>query len=245
MKWLRGTVQRLSIDRRIESWRSINEIGPPQPYMKSFRFLGPYATAFHRRVANAPGGRLGDSFWIDLGVDGYLQHSEAMKLYELAYFSEGDVLELGTFRGLSTSIIAHALHDSGGRRMLDTCDIEPSYSASAQKFVDAQPGGAQVRFHVRDATEFLQELQVARRKFGMAFIDHWHSYDATYAAAIRLDALLCNKGFAMFHDYNDFFNCDPEHVHKIYPAVQDTIVKNPNFEFCGIFGLSGVFRKVR
>lgn len=245
MRWSRAAVQRLPICCHADSWRSIEEIGPPRRYLKTFKFFGHYATRFHRHVGRAPGGRMDQSFWIDLGVDGYLQHSEAMKLYELGYFSEGDVLELGTFRGLSTSLIARALHDSGAARTLETCDIDPAYSSSAEAFVEAQPGGTQVRFHVGDATEFMQELEVAGRKFGMAFVDHWHSYDATYSAAVRLDSLLRSGGFAMFHDYNDFFNADTDHVHKVYQAVQDTIAKNPNFEFCGIFGLSGVFRKIR
>lgn len=245
MGWSRAAVQRQPIFRQADSWRSIEQIGPPQPYAKTFKFSGQYATKFHKDIGRAPGGRMDQSFWIDLGVDGYLLHSEAMKLYELAYFSEGDILELGTFRGLSTSIIAHALHDSEEGRRLLTCDIEPAYSSSARAFVEALPGGTQVRFHVGDATEFMQELEVGERQFGMAFVDHWHSYDTTYAAAIRLDALLCRNGFAMFHDYNDFFNADADHVHKVYPAIQDTIAKHPNFEFYGIFGLSGVFRKVR
>lgn len=47
----------------------------------------------------------------------------------------------------------------------------------------------------------------------------------------------------MFHNYNDFCNADPAHVHKVYQAVRDTIVIDERFRFCGIYGLSGVYQK--
>lgn len=202
MNMFRSLARMRPIRRHPESWRSLDEIGPPQPYKKSFPFIGPFASAYQYRIAAAPGGRMDQPFWIDLGVDGYLLHSEAMKLYELAYFSDGDVLELGTYKGLSTSIIARALNDSGRPNRLHTCGIDLNFSSAAKQFIQNRRGGDRVTFHVKDATEFLDELIRDGKTFGMAFIDHWHGYEATYAAASRLASLLKDGGFAMFHNYD-------------------------------------------
>ena len=78
---------------------------------------------------------------IDIGVDGYLWKPEAMTLYEIAYFTRGDVLELGTFRGLSTSIIAHALHDPGSGTLI-TCDLDPASTAASRANIAHLPGGS-------------------------------------------------------------------------------------------------------
>jgi hypothetical protein len=39
---------------------------------------------------------------IDLGIDGFLQRAEALKLYEFAFFNDGDAIELGTHRLVSS-----------------------------------------------------------------------------------------------------------------------------------------------
>ena len=85
------------------------------PYSKTFDFPGSGATDFHAYLAHPPLGRSGVPFNIDLGIDGYLQIGDARKIYELAFFTPGDVLELGTHYGLSASIIARQLVGSWSR----------------------------------------------------------------------------------------------------------------------------------
>ena len=60
--------------------------------------IGGCIDADHHRIVTAPRSKQG---LINLGIDGYLWPEEAAKLYELAYTAPGDVLELGTYRGLS------------------------------------------------------------------------------------------------------------------------------------------------
>jgi hypothetical protein len=71
-------------------WRTIDQIGLPQPYAKTHKFEGEFINDNHRRIGTAPLGHMGIPICIDLGIDGYLQREEALKLYELAYFNKGD-----------------------------------------------------------------------------------------------------------------------------------------------------------
>ncbi len=50
-----------------------------------------------------------------------------MKLYELAYFVSGDILELGSYRGLSTKILAWANDDSPRRKLIYSIDLSPEH----------------------------------------------------------------------------------------------------------------------
>jgi len=229
-----------------ETWLELAETGPLKPYSKTFDFPGEYINDRHETIAAAPGGRQGMPVCIDLGLDGYLAHTEALKLYELAYFSQGDVLELGTYNGLSTSIIAKGISDSVRRNcFLKTCDINSSITEIAKRNLRDMDECRIVRFHVGDATELMDALISNGLKYGFIFVDHWHGYEATYQAAIRIAPLLEVGGFVMFHDFNDDVSKLPDHVHKVYQAVCDTIVKDPQFRFCMIVGGSAVFQKLK
>lgn len=204
----------------------------------------PFINEYHRSLTTAPLGRLGIAICVDLGIDGYLQRDDTLKIYELAYFSSNDILELGTHKGLSTSIIARAIHESGSKNRLVTVDIDASAVKVAKSNIANIPGKESVDFNVSDATAFMDQLIKDGRKFGFVFVDHWHGYEATHEAAVRLPQLLEKGGFALFHDYNDPDNANPEHAHKVYQAVADTLVKDPNFEFCTISGCTALFRKI-
>jgi predicted O-methyltransferase YrrM len=261
-----------------ESWLELAETGQPKPYLKTFNFPGAYINDRHAAFVAAPGGRMGLQTCIDLGVDGYLLHTDALKLYELAYCAQGNILELGTYKGLSASIIAKGISDSGRRNCsLTTCEINRSFVRIAKRNLSrmdecrisrvgvgplarglitgfrniigretiaaASCKRVDVYFRVGDATELMDVLIANGLKYGFIFVDHWHGYDATYQAAIRIAPLLEDGGFVMFHDFNDGVSKLPDHVHKVYQAVGDTIVKDPQFRFCMIVGGAAIFQK--
>ena len=227
-----------------ETWVALENCGPPRPYTKTYGFAGEFISDYHRMLASAPTGRMGIPVCIDLGIDGYLQRGDALKIYELAHFSQGDVLELGTHKGLSTSIIAHALEDRGADNKLETDNIDAATNRIAKKNLSGKPGAQRVNFNLKDAVALMDEFIAKGRKFGFMFVDHWHGYDATRDAAVRVHALLANGGFVLFHDYNDSENANPDHVHKVYQAVRDTIAPDPRFRFCAVSGCTGLFQKV-
>ena len=73
-----------------------------RPYQRTFDFPGDYINAAHHRFATCQQ----DGGLIDVGIEGWLLPDDALKLYEMVYFADGDILELGTYKGLSTSIMA-------------------------------------------------------------------------------------------------------------------------------------------
>lgn len=79
----------------------------------------------------------------------------------------------------------------------------------------------------------------------MAFIDHWHGYDATHAALIRMKALLLPGGFVVLHDYNDPSSLNADHPHKVFQATRDTIDQDPEFRFVCIVASMGVYRRLQ
>jgi predicted O-methyltransferase YrrM len=197
---------------------------------------------YYERIETAPGGMLNLPFLIDLGIEGFLHKAEALKLYEMGYYAQGDVLELGTHKGLSTSILAHALHDHGAGRLV-TVDIDAATNAIAKSNLSGLPGVGRVDFRVRDAKLVMDDLKVGYCEFGFIFVDHWHGYDATYDAAVRVPRLLSPGGYVMFHDFFDASNRDPGHVYGVYQAVIDVLGEDPDFMFAGAAGGAALFRK--
>jgi hypothetical protein len=229
--------------RNADSWLNFDEIGRGAPYRKTYNFAGPYINAAHKVYADCPTGRFGNPVCIDIGLDGYLQHGDALKLYEMAFHAPGDILELGTHKGLSTSILAQARADSGRTGMIETDDIDGEANKIAKTIMKDRPGAEYVNFNLNDANAFMLEKILEQRKFSFIFVDHWHGYKATLQAATYAKELLEEGGFILFHDYNDPSNSDPAHVYGVYQAVCDTLIPDENYQFFGISGCTALFRK--
>jgi predicted O-methyltransferase YrrM len=223
-------------------WFDFDHLGTAAQYRPTISNSNMQEQAGFKRILNAPLGRMGVPFLIDLGIDGFLAREDALKIYEMAYHSAGDVLELGTYKGLATSIIAEALGEANGGN-LETIDTDVAANAVARENVNAQRFGAKARFVVRDAAVRMDELILLGRKFGFVFIDHYHGYDTTYEAASRLRDLLKPGGYVLFHDFLDAGNSDPNHIYGVYQAVLDTICLDPGFEFVCNSGCCGLFRR--
>jgi predicted O-methyltransferase YrrM len=232
--------QRLPAEMR-SRWQAIDQIGLPQPYDKTHYFEGEFINDSHRRIGIAPLGRMGIPICIDLGIDGYLQREEALKLYELAYFNKGDALELGTHKGLSASLIASGLRDGAGGR-LETIDVDAQANKVARKNVSNRPGGGAVTFTLMDATKRLDEIRAEGRKVGFMFIDHWHGYKETFEAAERAKDILSPEGYILFHDFLDPGNTQADHPYGVYQAVLDSFGDDGRMEFRGLFGSTALFQ---
>lgn len=214
----------------------------PRPYRPTFAMKTDTIDAQHYRIMTAPLGHQNIPVLIELGFTGFLMRAEAMKLYEMAYFSPGDLLEIGTHKGLSTSILASALA-ARHRGRLETVEIDSALSEIARDNVRNRPGFDRVTFTVSPATERLDELVAESRRFGFVFVDHWHAYEETADAIARLKTLLVPGGFVMFHDFLDPGNFDADHPYGVYEAVLDGICTDTDYLFCGNFGGSGLFSR--
>ena len=212
------------------------------PWQKTYKYDGLFINQYHHRLALS---RLHDGETrINIGVDGFLLLADALKLYELAYFCSGNILELGTFRGLSTSIMAEACVDSGRKVVIDTVDINAEYSADAKRGMDMRqaPGREVVQFHVADGAAFLSDASTAAKTYGFAFVDHCHAYQAVHDACAQLHHVLMPGAFALFHDYTDPRNAHPDYPsYGVYQGVRDGLLAD-RFEFWGIYGCCGLFQ---
>ncbi|MGY4377907.1 hypothetical protein ACVWZ3_005546 [Bradyrhizobium sp. i1.3.6] len=119
-------------------------------------YSGDIINASHQHLADAPLGHQGVEFLIELGITGYLRRGDALKLYDLAFRAPGDILEAGTNKGLSTSILAQAVHDRG-HGSIETIELDRENSSEAERNLTGRPGSERVTFTVSDATRRMSE----------------------------------------------------------------------------------------
>lgn len=197
------------------------------PYRPTFDFRGSFIDASH---AQAPG---------DMGIEGWLLREDALKLYEMAYFARGHVLELGCYHGLSTTILARALRNADSGYKMLSVEINPDNVAKARKNTTGYEDVLQ--FLLGDAHAVCQKLLADGVRFAFCFVDHSHTYDMVRLACDDLKGLITPGGFAFFHDYNDGRNGrDPDY--GVYQAVLDAF-GDRSFRFVGTYGCGGLFAR--
>jgi predicted O-methyltransferase YrrM len=217
-------------------------IGRVHPaFSKTVPYKGAYINSAHALYSQCP--EVGEK--IDVGINGSLRKEDALKLYEMAYFSAGRILELGCNQGLSTSIMAGARRDAGVMEIIEAVDLEQHLCDTATRNLKKNGLSNFVEVYCDDAVKYCSEGVEAGRTYEFAFIDHSHHYDLVLGVANKLEKLLIPGGFCFFHDYNDKRNIDPnEEDYGVSQAV-DLAMGQSGFEFYGIFGCAALFRKAR
>lgn len=212
------------------------------PYLPTYDYLGEYLNEQHRSYSTCPA----KEHLIDLGIDGWLRREDALKLYELAYFAPGPILEIGSYHGLSTSILARAVADSGpeGRdRRIVSVELDPSAQAVARGHLALLGLAANVTFVENHASAYCIEAAAAGERFAFAFIDHDHAYASVLPVCRELPKLTLPGAFCLFHDWLDARNFQPEEAaYGVFGATRDGL--DPMvFEFYGVFGVGGLYRR--
>jgi predicted O-methyltransferase YrrM len=207
-------------------------------FHKTYTYNGDFIDATHASFKTCPT-KLG---MIDIGIEGWLLPADALKLYELAYYARGDVLELGTYRGLSANVIRRAILASGRpRRKLVSVDLDPGSTAAGHASVAGEKGARRLRFLNTSADDALETFAKTGRKFGFCFVDHSHTYAHVRSACERLADVLSPRSFCLFHDYNDPRNADPhDNDYGVFQAANEILPGR--FEAWGIYGCTGLFR---
>ena len=91
------------------------------------------------------------------------------------------VLEVGTFVGYSSLMMASALPDDGE---LITCDVDPEFTAIARRYWDKSPHGMKIRLELGPALETMAGLEPG---FDLVFIDaDKENYPHYYERAMEL-----------------------------------------------------------
>lgn len=241
-------------ERRIR----LDEAGQKEfSYRPTFRAEDADLRSAHRKLLEAP---LKNGILIDTSVPGWLLVPEALKIFELAYHAPGNVLEFGTNRGLSTSLVAQAIGLRKKRTILGlllgvpkfpritTVDIDRDTQEEAVKNLSKLNLDRYVRFVAADAVIAADALEAMKKQFSFCFVDHSHAYEPMVAICRRLPALVEAGGFVLFHDYNDHKNTDRRGVgesaneYGVFAAIEDALDLSL-FSFYGIYGSSALFRK--
>jgi predicted O-methyltransferase YrrM len=209
------------------------------PYRRIFKGATPFVDADQASIAALPveGGLLRGS------VPGFLRPADALALYEIAYHARGDVLEMGSAWGLSTTIIGQAIVASGRRAKVLSIEIDPQFQSATRA---AMQGAELDSIYVSlpgDATAIAPELAATNTQVGAAFIDHDHAYAPTWHACCDLSRLLIPGGLALFHDFNDERNNSEPDVYGVYRAVSE-FVRDPRFAFLGTVGCCGLVQRL-
>jgi len=207
-------------------------------YVPTYKGFGDHIDDFHYSLTkHAVDGGIKDLF----GVDGKLLTEDALKIYELAYFAQGDLLELGCCRGLSGSIQSAANHASGLSKTLYTIDLDPAMVETTRGALEEQALGAQVYTLVAEGADSVSLMHSLGKKFAFAFIDHAHSYDPVLQVCKQLHTVLLPGAFVLFHDFNDTRNFNEDSGYDVVRGVEDGLDRN-RFEYWGCFGCCGLYR---
>ena len=186
------------------------------------RFLGPG----HERVLDTIG-----------EIAGLLYTEDAQKLYELAWFTPGPVLEIGTFHGQSTAVMAMALAAAGNPAPIVSADVDGESLAAARSNLDRLGMGGRVTLVHGDARSLLRSLPGLRP--GLVFVDGDHTLRGVLADLRALRPAVPRGSIVVLHDYEGYEAEDPYSVRVAEAASRSWLATEA--EFIGRFGLSGVF----
>jgi len=208
-------------------------------YAPTYDGFGDYIDGFHRGLPAYGVNGLISSIH---EVEGKLKVADTLKIYELAYFSPGNILELGCFKGLSTCIESAANHASGLRKEIYTIDFDRALVEKARGNLERQALGTNVISMVADATDGIQILHKLGHQFTFAFVDHSHAYEHVFPALQAIQAVLAPGAFLLFHDYYDRRNFDDSNTdYDVIRAIRDANTSG-QFVYWGCYGSCGLYR---
>ncbi len=238
------------MNKHEDSMLEIHELGSRiPPYRPTFDFPASFIDRSHRYLANCPVQddillQLKNRRWFGKTIPGWLRREDGLKLYEMAYYASGDILELGSYQGLSTSILARANRNSPARKHIYTLDLEPGNVLATMANLRSQGLHGAVTASCEEAATAVRRLASQGKQFGFVFIDHAHTYDAVYDVCRELERVTKPGGFCLFHDFNDPRNSDPDDAaYGVYQAVRGGLNRD-RFEFYGIYGCTALYRSV-
>jgi hypothetical protein len=186
--------------------------------------------------------RIVDGVW---SIPGWLAPEDCRKLYELAYFSDGPILEIGTYCGRSAVTMAMALSDAGRDHPIVSVDIDPAAAGLGHRNACAHEVADRIIFVCGTVDRFL--AGVPGFEPALIFVDGDHR-----AAGVRGDlaaiAPIVRPGTLLFfHDYlptelpdTNGFPVSPKPI-EVAETVMGSWVPD-HADFAGTFGWSALYR---
>ena len=186
--------------------------------------------------------RIGEAVW---HIPGWLEPEDALKLYELAYFATGPILEIGMYCGRSTTILATAVADQGNDIPIVSLDIDPLALSLTARSLRMHS----VEQHVVLACASVQAFAHATPSFHprLVFIDANHAAAHVMADIETLGKCVTGGSLLLFHDYlptdlpnTTGFPISPGPI-EVKSAVDNSWISE-GAQFAGTFGASALFR---
>jgi hypothetical protein len=198
-------------------------------YAPSYRLDGADLGDEHRRIGE-----------IVAAIPGLLRPEDELKLYELAYFATGPILEIGTYRGRSTTIMARAAQ-AGSGAMLLSVDVDPEAQRAGAAALSAHGVGGRVVFVRGSAAALVRRFPGLTPS--LTFVDGDHSLEGVRRDLAALEPIVPRDGLLLFHDFEDPRNDDPAAAQiGVKDAVGESWVRR-QCDFAGVFGCCGLFRR--
>lgn len=170
-------------------------------------------------------------------IEGMMYPQDALKLHELAWFSAGDILEIGTYRGRSAAIMASALREAGNPARILSLDIDATSIAAARS--NLARAGVSDRATLAEATasELLPRLTGFRP--ALVYVDGDHTFRGAGADLAAIEPIVDNGAIVVLHDYAGYEPDDPYWV-RVREAAEASWLAG-DCAFIGRFGLCGAF----
>lgn len=176
-------------------------------------------------------------------IPGWLRPEDALKLYELAFFTPGPILEIGSYRGKSSVLMSLALRDARNPARLYSVDVDPVAQGAAAQAA-ARHGVAERPTYVRGSVAALFAAMPGLRPAAV-FVDGDHSLEGTRRDLEALRERVPSGALLLMHDYADARNADPaEPEYGVVEAVRGSWMEG-DCAFGGAFGCCALFRRER
>lgn len=186
--------------------------------------------------------RIVDGVW---SIPGWLAPEDCRKLYELAYFADGPILEIGTYCGRSAVTMAMALSDAGRDHPIVTIDIDPAAVGLGHRNARAHEVGDRIVFVCSPADRFLATAPDFEP--ALVFIDGDHSAPGVLTDLDAVAPHVRPGTLVFFHDYlpdelpdTEGFPVSPRPI-DVAAAVESSWIPE-HADFAGTFGWSALYR---
>jgi len=186
-----------------------DSLGPPPTGLgwTVRRMLGKRREA---RVLRRSDGRFPRAVEPAVSIEGFTSMTELSLLYHLSLLGEGPgaVVEIGSYLGRSTVVLARAVADAGRGRVVA---VDPHTSAlgfGEQRATDVEFAANVASAGVADRVETMKMTSVEaarqwqRGEVRLLFVDGWHSYAAVVEDVSSWAGALTPDATVVFDDYN-------------------------------------------
>lgn len=195
------------------------------------QFDGPYVNDEHRRIVE-----------VAADVPGKLQAADQLKLYEMAWFARGPILELGLDQGKSLSIMARAVVAARSGVPITSVELGSTRIAAASENLRGLGLLEHVRLVVGRSAEVIPSL---KGSYDLVFVDGDHSYAGVKADMEALRGRVRPGGAIAFHDFWDARNDDPANRDYGVRAAVHEMAPRLGLAFRGGFGAIGLFEQAQ